>query len=155
MFSILLNRQRLRPARQPAPYNGFEDRDTFGNDDEEDDDAPHFREIPEKESFDYEVVTKVYIPKSVQNIWKSGKNNQMNSNQEIKPFVAFGKEDAEGGDLGESSMKGVNFYQQYGQHDDRLVQFHSKISDIFRSKKSRLMLSIAQGLFSLYLPFVQ
>jgi len=85
-------RQRLRPARQPAPYNGFEDRDTFGNDDEEDDDAPHFREIPEKESFDYE---------------------------EIKPFVAFGKEDAEGGDLGESSMKGVNFYQQYGQHDDR------------------------------------
>ena len=60
-----------------------------------------------------------YIPKSVQNIWKSGNNNQMNSNQEIKPFVAFGKEDAEGGDLGESSMKGVNFYQQYGQHDDR------------------------------------
>ena len=43
----------------------------------------------------------------------------MNSNQEIKPFVAFGKEDTEGGDLGESSMKGVNFYQQYGQHDDR------------------------------------
>ena len=50
----------------------------------------------------------------------------MNSNQEIKPFVAFGKEDAEGGDLGESSMKGVNFYQQYGQHDDRLVQFLNK-----------------------------
>ena len=65
-----MNRQRLRPARQPAPYNGFEDRDTFGNDDEEeDDDAPHFREIPEKESFDYEVVTKVYIPKPLE-IWQ-------------------------------------------------------------------------------------
>ena len=69
------------------------------------------------------LLLKYTIPKSVQNIWKSGNNNKMNSNQEIKPFVAFGKEDAEGGDLGESSMKGVNFYQQYGQHDDRLVQF--------------------------------
>ena len=45
-----------------------------------------------------------------------------NSLQAIKPFVAFGKEtkeDKESGDLGESSMKGLNFYQQYGQHDDR------------------------------------
>ena len=46
-----------------------------------------------------------------------------NSLQAIKPFVAFGKEtkeDEDSGDLGESSMKGLNFYQQYGQHDDRL-----------------------------------
>ena len=51
-----MNRQRLRPARQPAPYNGFEDRDTFANENEaDDDDAPHFREIPEKESSDFEV----------------------------------------------------------------------------------------------------
>ena len=42
--------------------------------------------------------------------------------QAIKPFVAFGKEtkkDEDSSDLGESSMKGLNFYQQYGQHDDR------------------------------------
>ena len=74
MFSILVNRQRLRPARQPAPYNGFEDRDTFGNDDEEDDDAPHFREIPEKESSDYEVGAKYTYQRdtnlSLQNIRK-------------------------------------------------------------------------------------
>ena len=66
---------------------------------------------------------RLLLKYAYQNLWKSGNNNKMNSNQEIKPFVAFGKEDAEGGDLGESSMKGVNFYQQYGQHDDRLVQF--------------------------------
>ena len=42
-------RQRLRPARQPAPYSSFEDRD------EEDEDEAHFREIPEKDNFDYEV----------------------------------------------------------------------------------------------------
>ena len=45
---MIPKRQRLRPARQPAPYSGFEDRD-------EDEDEPHFREIPEKDSFDYEV----------------------------------------------------------------------------------------------------
>merc|ERR1719391_2013145 len=96
-------RQRLRPARQPAPYNGFEDRDTFGNGSNEgeadDDDAAHFREIPEKESSDFEA---------------------------IKPFVAFGKEESKGNDLGESSMKGLNFYQQYGQHDDRPT--HSRLA---------------------------
>ena len=46
---MIPKRQRLRPARQPAPYSGFEDRD------EEDEDEAHFREIPEKDSFDYEV----------------------------------------------------------------------------------------------------
>ena len=46
---MMPKRQRLRPARQPAPYSGFEDRD------EEDEDEAHFREIPEKDSFDYEV----------------------------------------------------------------------------------------------------
>ena len=53
-LSLLHQRQRLRPARQPAPY-----RDSFGSKSKEDeadnDDAPHFREIPEKESSDYEV----------------------------------------------------------------------------------------------------
>merc|ERR1719350_2308251 len=41
-------RQRLRPARPPTPYSGFEDRD--------DEDEAHFREIPEKDNFDYEAI---------------------------------------------------------------------------------------------------
>ena len=51
-------RQRLRPARQPAPYSGSEDRD------EEDEDEAHFREIPEKDSFDYEVRENDTCPSS-------------------------------------------------------------------------------------------
>ena len=46
---MISKRQRLRPARQPAPYSSFEDRN------EEDEDEAHFREIPEKDNFDYEV----------------------------------------------------------------------------------------------------
>ena len=55
----------------------------------------------------------------------------MNFDQAIKPFVAFGKEESEGNDLGESSMKGVNFYQQYGQHDDRLVLLLNDVTQIY------------------------
>ena len=131
MYLFLLHqRQRLRPARQPAPY-----RDSFGSKSKEDeadnDDAPHFREIPEKESSDYEVSVNflpnylpTYLPTclvptyfdSLQTIGKRGNDYFFIFIQAIKPFVAFGKENT---GLGESSMKGVNFYQQYGQHDDR------------------------------------
>ena len=55
---MIPKRQRLRPARQPAPYSGFEDRD------EEDEDEAHFREIPEKDSFDYEVRENDTCPSS-------------------------------------------------------------------------------------------
>ena len=115
---MIPKRQRLRPARQPAPYIGFEDRD------EEDEDEAHFREIPEKDSFDYEVWENDTCPfSSFPHCALLPCLVCFNSLQAIKPFVAFGKEtkeDKDSGDLGESSMKGLNFYQQYGQHDDRL-----------------------------------
>ena len=58
-----------------------------------------------------------------------------NSLQAIKPFVAFGKEtkeDKDSNDLGDSSMKGLNFYQQYGQHDDRFGEILEVFSKSFR-----------------------
>ena len=67
-----------------------------------------------------------------------------NSFQAIKPFVAFGKEtkkDEESSDLGESSMKGLNFYQQYGQHDDRfreILEFSRSLLETQLFDKSTL-----------------
>ena len=51
---------------------------------------------------------------------KRKKAGGFKAKQEMKPFVAFGSaERGSDSSSDDGSMKGVNFYQQYGQHDDR------------------------------------
>ena len=71
----------------------------------------------------------IYVVGAVLRLWHhlSQNNNffQVKSDSEakVKPFTHFGSEESEGAaeteDYSDPSLVGLNFYSQYGQHDDR------------------------------------